>query len=219
MRAVMVGKIMTFSAAADKLSALRDQLKKLGVNGFILPHADEYQSEYLPASAERLAWVTGFTGSAGASVILPDQAAAFTDGRYLIQIRQQVDPDLFEIVDITKASPGDWLSVHGKSGQVIGYDPKLYTPKQIKTLQDKIADKGLSLKAVENPVDKVWTDRPTDPINPAEIFPDSIAGKTSAEKTDHAGCGVESQKCFLHNYNFAGLYCVAPEHQGAGCAA
>jgi Xaa-Pro aminopeptidase len=172
---------MNFSAA-DKLSAIRSQLQKLGVDGLILPHADEYQSEYLPASAERLAWLTGFTGSAGAAAVLPDRAAAFTDGRYLIQIRNQVDPHLFEIVDITKANPGDWLSLYGKKGQVIGYDPKLYTPKQIRILQDKISDRGLSLKAIENPVDAVWTDRPADPVQPAEIFPDSIAGRSSAEK-------------------------------------
>ena len=191
--AVMLIRSMTLNTPSAKLSALRAELKKLGVDGLIVPHADEYQSEYLQPSAERLAWVTGFTGSAGAAVILPEQAAAFTDGRYLIQIKQQVDPKLFEIVDITKAGVGDWLSARGTAGQVIGYDPKLYTPKQIKAIADKVTPKNITLKAVANPVDTLWTDRTPTEIHPAEVFPHYLAGRTSSDKRNAIATQLKEQ--------------------------
>lgn len=189
----MLIRIMTLNARATRLNALRSELKKLGVDGLIVPHADEYQSEYLQPAAERLAWVTGFTGSAGAAAILPDQAAAFTDGRYLIQIREQVDEDQFEIVDITKAGVGDWLAARGEKGQVVGYDPKLYTPKQIKAISEKISLKGISLKAIANPVDILWQDREVSPARPAEVFPEYLAGRSSFEKRSEIASRLKEQ--------------------------
>lgn len=167
----------------DKLVSLRRALTALGVDGFILPHADAYQSEYLAPEAECLAWLTGFTGSAGAAIILPDRAAALTDGRYLIQIEMQVDRNLYEIVDITKAGVGDWLAARATSGQTIGYDPKLHTPSQIKALETKLEGKGVRLQPLAvNPCDGLWLDRAGTAIAAAEIFPEEIAGASSAAK-------------------------------------
>lgn len=167
----------------DKLLSLRRELRGLGVDGFILPHSDEYQSEYLSPDAECLAWLTGFTGSAGAAVVLPEKAAAFTDGRYLIQIEMEVDMNLYEIVDNTKAGVGDWLAARGTAGQTIGYDAKLHTPAQIKALEKKLEGKNIKLVALnENPLDTLWAHRSNTPVAPAEVFPEAVAGTSSAEK-------------------------------------
>ena len=167
----------------DRLLSLRRELAKLGVDGFILPHSDEYQSEYLAPDAECLAWLTGFTGSAGFAVILPDRAAAFTDGRYLIQIEMQVDLNLYEIVDVTKAGVGDWLAVRASAGQTIGYDPKLHTPSQIKALANKLEGKDVHLVPLgTNPLDALWAERGDAAIAPAEVFSEAVAGQSSAEK-------------------------------------
>ncbi len=167
----------------DKLLSLRRELAKLGVDGFILPHSDEYQSEYLSPDAECLAWLTGFTGSAGAAIVLPEKAAAFTDGRYLIQIEMEIDMNLYEVVDNTKAGLGDWLAARATAGQTIGYDAKLHTPSQIKALEKKIEGKNIKLVALpQNPLDILWTQRGYANVAPAEVFPESIAGTSSAEK-------------------------------------
>lgn len=174
---------MTLLTSQEKLVALRAELTRLGIDGFIVPHADEYQSEYLAPSNERLAWLTGFTGSSGAAVVLPDLAAAFTDGRYLLQIAEQVDGEIYEVVDITKAGVSDWLAVRGAKGQTIGYDPKLHTVSQIKVLESKLQAAGLTLVPLHtNPLDLLWTGRVEDPIKYAEVFPESLAGQSSADK-------------------------------------
>lgn len=173
----------SLSSPRDKLKALRAALASLKVKGMIVPHADEYQSEYLPPSCERLAWLTGFTGSSGTAVVLPDRAAVFTDGRYLIQIARQVDSSLYEIVDITRTGVAEWLAEAGEGGQVIGYDPKLHTVSQIAKLEEKLQERKISLAALEdNPLDRLWQDRVPEPLCPAEIFPEAIAGRSSADK-------------------------------------
>lgn len=176
---------------AEKLGLLRDQLRLNGVNGFLVPHADEFQSEYLPPSAERLAYLTGFTGSAGAAIVMENKAVAMSDGRYAIQILRQVDAAFFEIVDSTQVSLADWLFLNAARGQVIGYDPRLHTAKQIEELLGKISLKGILLKALpHNPIDAIWTERPHLPMAEAEIFPDTIAGLTSLEKRERVSEAV-----------------------------
>jgi Xaa-Pro aminopeptidase len=170
--------------AATKLAALRGILAREGVNGFIQPREDEYQNEYPPIWAERLAWLTGFTGSAGVGVILADKAVVMSDGRYQIQLRSQVDPLLYAVDDSTKIHPGEWLKREAPSGSVIGYDPKLVTPSQLYWFEDKLKGSGITLKALAaNPVDEIWTEnRPDLPQGKAELFPVSYAGKDSADK-------------------------------------
>ncbi len=168
---------------AEKLAALRAELKNLGVDGFIIPRTDEYQNEFVPECFERLAWLTGFTGSAGFAVILAEIAAVLSDGRYTIQLKQQVDQQLYEVGDSTKVTISDYLLQDAKAGQVIGYDPKLHSLKQIQVLEAKLKEKSIILKALDkNPVDAIWQNRPPEPTAKVEIFPEKYAGRSSAEK-------------------------------------
>ena len=115
------------AASAPRVKALRTELAKRGLTGFVVPHADRHQSEYLPASEERLAWLTGFTGSAGTAIVLMDKAALFVDGRYTLQAREQADTSLFEIVHLVDTPPHQWIKQALKKGDTLGFDPWLHT--------------------------------------------------------------------------------------------
>ncbi len=168
---------------SEKLAALRAQFGGLEIDGFILPHQDEYLSEYLPPCAERLAWLTGFTGSAGYAVILRDQAVAMTNGLYEIQIKSEVDLNLFQVDDYTKTPVGVWISQNAEGGNVIGYDPNHLTRAQINQIEESLTAKNITLKPLTlNPIDKIWHDRPAPPLGPVELFPDAVAGHTTHEK-------------------------------------
>jgi len=168
---------------ADRLSALRDQLKRDRLDGFIIPLTDEHMSEYVGAYAQRLAWLTGFQGSAGTAVVLPAEAAIFTDGRYTLQVREQVDGDHWQFVGVPETSVSDWLGRHAGQGARIGYDPWLHTSAWVKEAEKALAAKGATLVAVDtNPVDAVWPDRPAPSDARLVVQPDALAGKTSAEK-------------------------------------
>jgi Xaa-Pro aminopeptidase len=181
-------------SSLEKLTMLRAALKKEGVGGFILPRSDEYQNEYVPSCAERLAFLTGFTGSAGYAAVLTNRAVAASDGRYAIQIRQQVDKDLFDIEDSTKTSIGDWIAKSARPGEVIGYDPRLYTPKQIRAIEEKLSAAEMTLKPLaENPVDKIWKDRPAQPRGKVELFPMQFAGESSGDKRERIAKAMAEQ--------------------------
>ncbi len=168
---------------SEKLAALRSQLQKHGVDGMIVPRTDEYQNEFVPECFERLAWLTGFTGSAGYAIVLANIAAVLSDGRYTIQLKQQVDGKLFETGDSTKVTIADYLGHDAKAGDIIGYDPKLHTPKQIANISDKLKAKNITLRALtRNPIDEIWADRPAEPLDAVELFPEQYAGKSSAQK-------------------------------------
>lgn len=168
---------------ADRLAALRAQFVKYKVDGFLVPKADEFQGEYIPERAERLAWLTGFTGSAGNAVVLKDAAMVQTDSRYDIQIRQQVDANLYSTTMNTDITLHGWIAQNAKPGQVIGYDPKLHTPNQIKSMESGLKDTGVILKALDdNLLDAIWNNRPAMPAHPVEIFPTYIAGRSADEK-------------------------------------
>ncbi len=176
--------------STQKLLSLRAVLKEAGVEGFIIPRADEYQGEYVPASAERLKWLTGFTGSAGFAIVLMDRAVVMSDGRYSIQIKQQVDATLFETADSTKTSAAEWLSIHAK-GQTIGLDSRLHTPREVKALQDK----GVRIKILDkNPLDAAWSDRPSPPSAMVEAFPLQYAGQTVQDKLDEIAAVLTEKK-------------------------
>ncbi len=115
------------ATCAPRLAALRAELAKRGLDGFVVPHSDEYQSEYLPARGERLAWLTAFTGSAGAAVVLRDRAAVFVDGRYTLQVQQQTDTKLFEPRDLVAEGPAAWIEANAPKGAKLGYDPWVHT--------------------------------------------------------------------------------------------
>ena len=161
------------------LSAVRAELVRQKLEGFIVPRADEHLGEYVPASAERLAWLTGFTGSAGLAVVLPDRAAVFTDGRYVLQLAAQTDPALWERRHITEEPAPKWLAEHAKPGARIGYDPLLISEEGLA----RYTEAGLTMVPVSrNPVDAVWTDRPPPPAAPAVPHPLDHAGRSAEEK-------------------------------------
>ncbi|WP_336080281.1 aminopeptidase P family protein [Thalassospira sp. CH_XMU1448-2] len=168
---------------AERIAALRKYLAVKGVDGFIVPRADEHQGENVPARAERLAWLTGFTGSAGAAVVLADKAAVFVDGRYTIQVRQQVDRDLFEYRHLVDEPVVGWLHDNLKSGQKLAYDPWLHTVQQANHLRTACEGVGAELIAIDtNPIDVLWRDQPAMPLGPVRPHPLEYAGKSSADK-------------------------------------
>lgn len=170
------------------LPLLRKALKKHSLDGFIVPHEDEWQNEYVPAAFDRLAWLTGFTGSAGAAILLGEEAAVFTDGRYTLQVRAQVDERLFALCDLMDSGMAGYLTANAKPGQRIGYDPKLLSPDALQRLNEAAVGAGAQLVAISpNPIDAIWTDRP--PIPQAEIVPHPLryAGESAAEKRQRLG--------------------------------
>ncbi|MBW8267883.1 aminopeptidase P family protein [Caldovatus aquaticus] len=181
---------MTPSAAtpAARLAALRAALAAAGVDGFLVPRADEHLGEYVPPSAERLAWLTGFTGSAGLAVVLADRAALFTDGRYTLQAAQETDPALWERRHITEQPPQEWLQRHA-AGRRIGYDPWLHPEPQLARFEAA----GVTLVPLEpNPLDTVWTDRPAPPASPVVPHPLHYAGVPSSEKREQAAAALRA---------------------------
>ncbi len=171
------------STHADRLAALREQLKRQSLDGFVVPLTDEHLSEYVGAYAQRLAWLTGFEGSAGTAVVLPAEAAIFTDGRYTIQVREQVSADHWAYVGVPATSVSGWLGEHTPDGGRIGYDPWLHTRAWVEEARLALAAKGAELVAVEgNPVDAVWAERPDMSPAPLDAYPDDLAGRSSADK-------------------------------------
>jgi Xaa-Pro aminopeptidase len=178
---IAVTRITTLSPS-DRLAALRARLLQDGLQGFIVPRSDEHIGEYVPPSGERLAWLTGFTGSAGMAVVLPDRAAVFTDGRYTLQVRTQTDPALWECRHLTEEPAADWLKAHAQ-GLRIGYDPWLHAAPAI----ERLSAPGVTLVSVAaNPIDAVWADRPPAPMAEARPHPIAFAGKPAEEKRAEA---------------------------------
>ncbi len=174
------------------LPLLRAALTAAGLDGFIIPHEDEYNNEYLPANAERLMWATGFTGSAGAAIVMSDRAAAFVDGRYTEQVKSQVDPELFEYADLVEFGIAGWIKANAKSGEVIGYDPRLHSPDAMAKIEAAAKKAGASLKAVDvNPIDTAWEDRPAPPRAKVHPHPLELAGEDHSEKRRRIGADVE----------------------------
>ena len=168
---------------AARLAALRGELKRRGLTGFVVPRADEHQGEYVPPSAERLAWLTGFDGSAGLAIVLDTCAALFVDGRYTLQVRDQVDGESFEFRHITDEPPADWIVSALKPGGTLGYDPWLHTEEAARRLAEACEKAGATLAPTNgNPLDTVWVDRPPPPTEPAMPHDIEYAGVASAEK-------------------------------------
>jgi Xaa-Pro aminopeptidase len=171
------------SQCAPRLAALRAELKARGVDGFLIPRADEHQGEYVPKRAERLAWLTGFTGSAGLSAVLADKAAVFVDGRYTLQVRNQTDTSLFETLDLMNDGPLNWLETNLSKGAKLGYDPWLHTQGGIERLRMTAERAGATLVPLTpNPLDAVWPDQPEPPRARAVPHPLELAGETSQSK-------------------------------------
>jgi Xaa-Pro aminopeptidase len=170
-------------ASAGRVAALRAELKRLDLAGFIVPRADQHQGEYVPASEARLAWLTGFTGSAGAAVVLNDRAAIFVDGRYLLQVREQVDTSLFAVEHLVENPPDKWLEANLAAGARFGFDPWLHTADDAERLAKACTAASASLVAVErNLVDAIWPDRPAPPLAAVTVRAGKLAGEAAADK-------------------------------------
>ena len=171
------------SSYADRLAALREQLKSDRLDGFVVPLTDEHMSEYVGSYAQRLQWLTGFRGSAGSAVVLPEEAAIFVDGRYTLQVRQQVSEEDWSYQSVPETSVTDWLKDHAAKGARIGYDPWLHTREWVKKAKEALASRGAELVPVgENPIDKIWIDRPEASKAKLIVQPDEHAGKSAAAK-------------------------------------
>jgi len=174
---------------------IRQAMAKQGLDGFLVPHEDEHQNEYLPAANDRLAWATGFTGSAGAAVILRDKAAVFVDGRYTLQVRDQVDGKLFEIRDLVEGGVPAYLETATARGQKIGYDPRLHSPDALGHLRIAAAKAGAELVAVnDNPLDQAWGQvRPPQPTAPVVPHAAEYSGEDSNAKRARVGAAVAAR--------------------------
>ncbi|MBY6015859.1 aminopeptidase P family protein [Qipengyuania gaetbuli] len=166
-----------------RLDALRTELEKRGLHGFVVPISDEHMSEYVGSYAQRLHWLTGFGGSAGSAVVLKDRAAMFTDGRYTVQVREQVDGKLYDYEDVPATSPAKWIAANAPQGAKIGYDAWLHGIGWAEEAEKLFAKKGIELVAVDgNPIDAVWGDRPEPSKAAAVPHDDRFAGRSSADK-------------------------------------
>jgi Xaa-Pro aminopeptidase len=170
-------------ALGARLARFREELARRKLTGFVVPRADQQQNEYVPASEERLAWLTGFTGSAGMAVVLTRQAAVFVDGRYTLQAAKQVDRKSWQIEPLADPPPEQWLARHLSPGDRLGFDPWLHTSAAAERLDSACAKAGAELVAVEsNPLDSVWTERPAPPLGPVTIHGAQFSGEIEAEK-------------------------------------
>jgi Xaa-Pro aminopeptidase len=171
------------STYEDRLEALRTQLRKDRLDGFVVPICDEHMSEYVGEYAQRLGWLTGFGGSAGSAVVLSEEAAIFTDGRYTLQVREQVDGKHWQYVGVPETSIADWLKEHAPEGARIGYDPWVHTKGWVESATKALKAKGAELVAVSrNPIDAVWGDQPDKSNAKLVVHEERYAGRNSAEK-------------------------------------
>ncbi|QWG17397.1 aminopeptidase P family protein [Bradyrhizobium sediminis] len=170
-------------ALTARLSAFREELARRKLTGFVIPRADQQQNEYVAPSEERLAWLTGFTGSAGMAVVLTRQAAVFVDGRYTLQAAKQVDTRAWQVEPLADPPPESWLAQHLAAGDRLGFDPWLHTSAAAERLAAACARAGAELVAVDsNPLDSVWTERPPPPLGPVAIHGPQFSGEAESEK-------------------------------------
>ncbi len=173
---------------AERLRRLRAELSARRWDGMVLPLTDEHRNEYIPACAQRLAWLTGFTGSAGVLIVLAERAAVFVDGRYTVQAEAQLDPQLFERCHLVEEPPAKWLGEQLSPGRRIGYDPALHVKAEVERYRAACAKAGAELIALDdNPVDRVWTTRPAPPIAPIRELDERYAGEAADAKRARMG--------------------------------
>jgi Xaa-Pro aminopeptidase len=183
------------SKGAERLSRLRAELARRGLDGFVVAHADPHQNEYLPPSEERLAWLTGFSGSAGVAIVLRDKAALFVDGRYTLQARKQVDTKAFKIEHLVDRPPDRWLVDNLKEGATLGYDPWRTTIDGAERLAKAAKQAKARLVAVDdNPVDAIWTNRPAPPLGKVVLHPLKFAGEPAQKKLARIRAELKKRK-------------------------
>jgi Xaa-Pro aminopeptidase len=202
LRAAMAAGFRDGLAAADferlprseRLGRLRQELAGRGLDGFIVPRADEYQGEYVPTRGQRLTWLTGFTGSAGLAIVLSDRVALFVDGRYTLQAAAQIDTGLFEIHHLIEEPPQQWITGMLSGGAVLGYDSWLHTPQEVERFRAAAKRVGAELRAVsDNPLDRVWPEQPAPPIAPVVPHPERFSGESAQSKRTRLGRTLQQE--------------------------
>ena len=194
---------------AERVAALRAELAARGLAGFVTPRADEHQNEYVPAGAERLLWLTGFSGSAGQAVVLEEKAALFVDGRYTVQAAGQVDGSVFAVRPVADDPPTAWIEANLRAGGRLGYDPWLHTPDMAERLSKACRAAGGELVALEtNPIDAIWRDRPGPPLGAVSAHRPRLAGETAAAKLarTRAALGTSEGLVISDPHNVAWLF-------------
>jgi Xaa-Pro aminopeptidase len=183
------------SCGAPHAALLRAELKRLGLDGFLIPRADAHQGEYVPPHDCRLQWLTGFTGSAGMAAVLGEDATVFVDGRYTIQVREQVDMDVFPAQHLITEPVTEWLAARLKPGQKLGIDAMLHTVREVRQLREICKEAGAELITLQaNPVDAVWADRPEPPIGQVMLYPTELAGRGSEDKIAEIQKAIQDKK-------------------------
>ncbi|MDZ4365883.1 MAG: aminopeptidase P family N-terminal domain-containing protein, partial [Afipia sp.] len=176
---------MSSAIHAERLARVRAALTAQGLDGFVVPISDEHMSEYVGDYAQRMAWLTGFGGSAGTAAVLPEKAAVFIDGRYTVQVRDQVDGSLFDYVGVPQSSVGEWLGANVSAGQKIGFDPWLHGIDWARSLGRALTAKGAQLVAVDkNPLDAAWDDQPVPSAAPVAVHDVALAGQSAVDKRE-----------------------------------
>ena len=180
----------------NHLPKLRNEMTAAGLDLFLVPHEDEYQNEYLPDCNERLMWVSGFTGSAGAAIIGLEKAVMFVDGRYTLQVRQQVDESLFAFTKLEGGGMAKWLRETVSPGQVVGFDPRLHSPSALGRIREAVSLAGGTTKSLDsNPIDAAWEGRPAAPLTQVTIQPENLSGKPHAQKRVEIGQSIAASGC------------------------
>jgi len=183
------------TGTAGRVAALRAELERRGLAGFVVPRADEHQGEYVSPRAERLAWLTGFTGSAGLAIVMQQAAAIFVDGRYTLQVTQQVETSLFVTRHLTDQPPEAWIAENLPAGGKLGYDPWLHTPDGLEGLRRAAVRAGGELVAcADNPLDAVWRDQPVPPIAPVRPHELRYSGREAVDKRTSLGAKLAADK-------------------------
>jgi Xaa-Pro aminopeptidase len=182
------------AASDERLHALREQMLAEKLDVFLVPRADAHQGENVAPRDERLAWLTGFTGSAGLCVVAMDDAAIFVDGRYLLQVRNQVDPTFFTIKQHPGDKPADWIREVSQKGVSVGFDPWLHTAEQIEDMSAALSPHGAEVKPARNLVDAIWPDQPPPPAGLVVSHPVSRAGRTASDKRKSLAAELEKEK-------------------------
>ena len=182
------------SVGRTNLPILRSVMAKEGIDVLYIPHDDEFQNEYLPDANERLAWATGFTGSAGSSFVFADRAVLLVDGRYTIQAQNQTDSTLFEVVDLPQSGPFEWLAEQNLSEAKVGYSPALSSPRDVRKLEQMVQkNSGCSVELKVHPVDAAWKDRPSLPREKVFPHPDKYSGESTSSKRQRISAIVKSR--------------------------
>lgn len=177
---------------AERVARLRGEMARRGLAGVLVPRADEYQNEYVPPCAERLLWLSGFSGSAGLAAVLNHEAAIFVDGRYTLQVREECDLATFSPQHVAEAPPEAWLRARLRPGEKLGYDPMLHTQGAVERLERALKDVGAELVALdENLVDAIWSDRPPAPLGAVSLYPQRYAGEAASAKLARIAAALE----------------------------